>query len=152
MSERNGTGMRFRSQPPEGAGPVFTIEGVTREGEDFAETFHGMAAPTGMMSFRLLAAGASRSASERIAVGVEFIMAVIEPDEEERFSTLVADKRRFVSGETIGQVGKWLIEWYTGRPTLPPSGSPDGRSLTTDTSTEEQPSPASSSTDVPLPG
>jgi hypothetical protein len=146
MSDQNGTGKRFTTQMPDLQGPVFTIEGETRDGTPFAETFHGLPAPTGMMSFKLLAASASRARAERIAVGTEFLLAVIDPDDEDRFAELVADKRRFVSGETIGEVARWLIEWYTGRPTLPPSGSPDGRSETPDTSTDEPASPASTST------
>jgi hypothetical protein len=143
MSESNGTGKHFATQPPGGEAPVFTIDGATRDGEEFTETFRCLAAPTGWMSFKLIAASASRAPAERVAVAVEFILAVIDPDDEDRFSALVGDKRRFVSGETIGEVARWLIGWYTGRPTQPPSGSPDGRPGQQTTSKDDASSPAS---------
>lgn len=93
------------------------------------------AAPAGAM-FDLAAAGLTGTSCRR------FIEAVLADDSDiERFAKVLAQKHDPVSLDDLGDLARRLVEVYTGRPTPPSTGSPDGRSGDGDTSTGLSPSP-----------
>lgn len=92
------------------------------------------AAPAAAM-FDLAATGLSGTACK------QFLEAVLVDDDLERFAKILAAKTDPVSVDDLIDVTRRLVEVYTGRPTRPSTGSPDGRSGTGATSTGPSSSP-----------
>ena len=66
-----------------------------------------------------------------------FVRDVIEPGDEERFDKLRARKHEPVEHDVVMSLAMWLVEVYTGRPTLRSHDSPPGSSTAGSTSTGE---------------
>jgi hypothetical protein len=53
----------------------------------------------------------------------EFFSTVLSVESEKRFNTLLTDKEKIVSVDTLGEIVGWLVEQYTNRPTERPQDS-----------------------------
>jgi hypothetical protein len=66
----------------------------------------------------------ARSQSDDAAVQsetiIKFFEAVLEDESLSRFNSLIEDKNRVVSVETLGEIVAWLMEQYTNRPESQP--------------------------------
>lgn len=74
---------------------------------------------------------------------VDLFAKVMQPDEHTRFRAFVEDPSHLVDADLLCEILNDLMEASAGRPTPPPSGSPDGPSTTGTTSTDDSLSPAS---------
>jgi hypothetical protein len=53
----------------------------------------------------------------------DFFSTVLVDESEKRFNTLLTDKEKIVSVDTLGEIVGWLVEQYTNRPTERPQDS-----------------------------
>jgi hypothetical protein len=97
--------------PATGQGPVFDLGG---------ETFHCLPEPPGLI-FNQCVAAIDKDLMVRTDRAIEFLVGSLVPEDEERFTALLLDKTRLVTSRKLGELFSWLIEAYTGRPTVPPS-------------------------------
>lgn len=79
--------------------------------------------------------------SSRALIG--FMTSALIEEDVPRFLALIEDPDVAIPIDTLGEVVEWLAEELVGFPTLPPSGSPGGRSTNGRTSMVGAPSPAS---------
>lgn len=72
----------------------------------------------------------------------KFIRGCLVVADENAWDELVRQKEEALPPETTRRIFEWLLrKAYTGRPTVPPSGSAAGREATEDGSTEDSSSP-----------
>jgi hypothetical protein len=62
------------------------------------------------------------SASQARAI-TDFFATVLLAESETKFNTLLLDKEKIVSVDTLGEIVGWLVEQYTNRPTERPQDS-----------------------------
>ena len=67
--------------------------------------------------------GDSSDASSQAKAINEFFSTVLTDESEKRFNTLLTDKEKIVSVDTLGEIVGWLVEQYTNRPTERPQDS-----------------------------
>lgn len=67
--------------------------------------------------------------------GVEFVAGCLTQESEDRFRALIHDKVRIVNDFDLAKVVQQLLVEYSGRPTTPPVGSPNGAATIGTTST-----------------
>lgn len=107
---------------------TFDLRGVV-DGEEWTETFEALPAmPVGVLADL---GGWTFPASK----SVEFVAGLLTPESEERFRELVHDKKRIVRDVDLADLVRRLLVEYSGRPTMPPSGSSNGATTTGTTST-----------------
>lgn len=76
--------------------------------------------------------GLDTAEMEGLAAMIELISSVVIDEDRDRFLSLASRKR--ADGELLMQIVQAVIEAQTGRPTVQPSGSPDGQSRTGESS------------------
>lgn len=77
----------------------------------------------------LLQSSAPGSGITPLTTVVHYIeQSLVDDDERGRFRETLADPDVFYDSGVLGAVSNWLAETYNERPTLPPTGSPGGRS------------------------
>lgn len=118
--------------------PTFTVEGVTRKGEEWSETFTCLpVAPAGVLddlssSVSVDDDGVPRVHQMRL---LRFFRGVLEDEDVARFNLLVHDKERMLELTMLAEIMNWLTEELVGHPTTPSSTSGRGRRPTGRTST-----------------
>lgn len=114
------------------------VRGGRRDGQAWEEIFRCLPEPPGeaewlIMSVATPLAGGIGVKAQAI---LRFIQAVLEPDDEDRWQALLADKRRIVPSKTLGDIAGYLIEEYGALPTPRSSGSAPGGPPLSGTQTE----------------
>jgi hypothetical protein len=98
--------------------PVVHVKGRTHDGGEFEETFRCLPElPGGQLLNVVLSADGGIVLQTRAALA--FVESAIVPEDEERWTELVFDKRRIVPAATVARIAHHLIERYIGLPTLP---------------------------------
>jgi len=112
------TDSRFRdfgSGAPVDAAPLsFKLHG---------EEFHCVQQIQGKVLLDLVADSAGDDAAKNAMIIDSFFSSVLLDESFARFNTLLKDKEKIVSVETLAQITGWLIEEYTNRPTERPEVS-----------------------------
>lgn len=121
----NGTRARnlhrdFAPAPIDRESPTFTLNGVD---------FECLPEAPGVALLALYATVDAAIHTKAAAV-IEFMRGVLIEEDVPKFDMMVASKSVVIPMETLLEIMNWLAEVYTDRPTLPPSGSPVGRSAT----------------------
>lgn len=84
------------------------------------EEFNCIPVIPGKTMLEIVAKSSSENAGDQAAVINEFFSHVLVDESLERFNSLVVDKERVVTTETLGEITGWLIEQYTARPEAQP--------------------------------
>jgi hypothetical protein len=162
MSGSNGSMKVFRASEPSGAPIQFGIE-VVRNGRRETHKFRAVPGlPMGALRFIM---GLDESAGEgeeftfkltSVAAGVKLVFDTfrlfLPAAEFERFEALANDPEVAMELELLAEIIGWLIEQYTGRPTVPSSSSGDGRQPSSESSTATSSPAASTSSSSPPSG
>ena len=61
---------------------------------------------------------------------IEFVKGSIVEDDRERFTDMLESDDVVIPLDTLAEIGRWLLETYSARPTQPPSRSSSGRKKT----------------------
>lgn len=86
----------------------------------FDEEFHCVPALPGKVLLDLVAKSSSENSADQAIVINEFFSSVLTAESLIRFNSLVVDKERVVTTETLGEITTWLIEQYADRPNQQP--------------------------------
>jgi hypothetical protein len=86
----------------------------------FDEEFHCVKALQGKVMIDLVAKSQSDNPAEQGQTVVKFFDSVLEDESLGRFNSLLDDKNRVVSVETLGEIIAWLMEQYGNRPESQP--------------------------------
>ena len=86
----------------------------------YDEEFKCIPAIQGKLMLDLVARSQSEDAAVQSETIIKFFEAVLEDESLSRFNSLVEDKDRVVSVETLGEIVAWLMEQYTNRPESQP--------------------------------
>lgn len=97
--------------------------------------------PAGVM----LAVASSSSETSAAQATVDFLNAVLLPESRELFNQRLVDAANPISMTQLTDILGWLMEVYTGRPTVTPSPSPAGPSPSGESSTASSPEMAQTS-------
>lgn len=98
-----------------GAGPdTTTSEKITFQ--IHGETFECIKAVQGKVLLQLVADSGSNDPVIQSATIDKFFSHVLVEESLERFNTLLTDKYKIVTVETLGEITGWLIEQYSDRP------------------------------------
>jgi hypothetical protein len=104
-----------------GTGGEISAEPITFKlhGEDFT------AIPTiqGKVLMDLVTKSQSEDSIEAMGTISSFFNSVLVDESLERFNSLLEDKERIVTMETLGEIVGWLIQEYSGRPNQQPEES-----------------------------
>jgi hypothetical protein len=90
------------------------------------EEFECVPALQGKTFLDLITKSASEDAAIASSVTMEFLESVLLDESLERFNSLIANKEKIVSLETLTEIVGWLIEEYTERPLAQREGSQTG--------------------------
>lgn len=96
----------------------FTLEGVD---------FHCLPDIPGAVLTDFLGDATSDSPGRSAPALVNFITDVLVDEDVQPFLDVVHSKETVIEIELLGEIVTWLVEEYSGRPTVPPSRSPGGR-------------------------
>jgi hypothetical protein len=109
----------FKTAAASAEGPVrFTIDGEVYEAAPVMPA-EALLAVTGLID--------NTSQSAQVQGIVAFLDDALLADSSRRLSERMRSKENPISLQEVAEVGRWLIEEvYTGRPTVPPSGSSTG--------------------------
>jgi hypothetical protein len=80
------------------------------------EEFHCVQVLQGKILLDLVVDASSDAPEAAARVITDFFKYVLQDESYERFSSLLVDKERIVSVETLGEITGWLVEEYTNRP------------------------------------
>lgn len=80
---------------------------------------------SGMQLLKFVAATTQGGAESAVAV-LDFLQAVVLPEDWETFDRVASDPRSGVGPEQLGEIAGWISEIYTGRPTEQSSPSSAG--------------------------
>jgi hypothetical protein len=98
-----------------GAGPdTTTVEAPTFQ--IHGETFECIKAVQGKVLLQLVADSGSSDPVVQSAIIDKFFSHVLTEESLGRFNTLLTDKYKIVTVETLGEITGWLIEEYSERP------------------------------------
>ena len=126
MTDTSGLHREFASPELNGQqGPTFTLRWKAGD-EEHAQTFHCLAQPPGGFVAELFGARAS-TGFYAIAAAARFVRGCLVAQDEEAWDEIIRSKDSIVPYQRIAEILDFLAEAYIGRPTTPPSGSPDGR-------------------------
>ncbi len=162
MSTTNGSMKVFRASERASTPLQFGVECVRLDGTRQVHKFIAPGQlPMGALRF---VTGALGDANEDgtfalrltdAAAGLDMIFGLfakmLPSAEYDRFEALANDPESVIEMETLAEIIGWLIEEYTGRPTVPPSSSGDGRQSTSPSSTETSSPEDSTSSTSPSP-
>lgn len=87
------------------------------------EEFTAIPTIQGKVLMDLVARSQSEDSLEAMKVISTFFDSVLVDESLERFNSLLEDKERIVTMETLGEIITWLIEEYSGRPNQQPEES-----------------------------
>lgn len=150
MSEANGQPRKLFSVDVDldEPGPEFTVEYVLRRsGQETVReerTFRCLSVKRvngPMLLYFYLAA--EEKLETRLKASMDFLTGVVVPEQRQEFKDLLMNPDRQMSADVLVGIMQHLQEVYADRPTSAPSGSPDGRSGTEDTSQADASSPES---------
>jgi hypothetical protein len=74
----------------------------------------------GKVLMDLVSRSQSEDPNEALGVINSFFSKVLVDESLERFDSLLEDKNRIVTMETLGEIIAWLVEEYSGRPNQQP--------------------------------
>lgn len=86
----------------------------------YDEEFHCVKSLPGKVLLDMVAKSTSESSADQASMINEFFSHVLQNESYERFNTLIVDKERVVSAETLGEITGWLVEQYADRPNPQP--------------------------------
>ncbi|NBU22559.1 MAG: hypothetical protein EBS38_01380 [Actinobacteria bacterium] len=86
----------------------------------FDEEFNCVPALPGKVLLDIVAKSASADVVEQASMITEFFGSVLTAESLIRFNTLIVDKDRIVTTDTLGEITGWLIEQYADRPEAQP--------------------------------
>lgn len=115
-------------------------------GDDPYEFFATAQAPAAAL-LKIAAASASddEDGANVMQATVDFLDSVLLEASREKFAERMSSADSPITLAQIGEIVKWLVEEYAGRPTDSPSPSPAGQSDNGDNSTVSSPSTVSTS-------
>ena len=91
------------------------------------EEFHCVPVLQGKLLLDLVVDSASEAPEAAAKVITSFFKQVLKDESFTRFDTLLSDKEKIVSVETLGEITGWLVEEYTNRPEEQPELSSPGQ-------------------------
>jgi hypothetical protein len=108
-----------------GAGGVQNTDPISFKlyGEDF-ECVKNL---QGNALLSLVAKAGSGNATDAADTIKDIFSKALLAESYERFEKLIDDKDKIVTVETLGEITAWLVEQYSGRPTLGPEQSQSGQ-------------------------
>lgn len=89
----------------------------------YDEEFFCVSQVQGKILMDLVAAASSQENGNSLEIVEKFFQTVLFDESYVRFSSLLVDKERIVTVETLGEITGWLIEEYTSRPESEPEDS-----------------------------
>ena len=92
----------------------------------YGETFRCQSAIQGTALLRFISKAGSDDADESADSVLEFLRLAIAPADREKFEELTNSEETIVPLESLAEIMEWLVEQYSGRPTVPPSPSEPG--------------------------
>lgn len=101
-----------------GAPSVEEAEPITFKLHD--EEFHCVKALPGKVLLDMVARSSSEDTADQASMINDFFTHVLVDESYERFNSLIVDKERIVSAETLGEITGWLVEQYGDRPNPQP--------------------------------
>lgn len=101
-----------------GAPSVEGSEPITFKLHD--EEFHCVKALPGKVLLDMVARSSSENTADQASMINDFFTHVLVDESYERFNSLIVDKERIVSAETLGEITGWLVEQYGDRPNPQP--------------------------------
>jgi hypothetical protein len=84
------------------------------------EEFHCIKAVQGKALLDMVARSSSSDPADQARVIDDFFTNVLVEESLVRFNSLLTDKERIVTTETLADITSWLIEQYTDRPNQQP--------------------------------
>ena len=84
------------------------------------EEFHCVKALPGKVLLDMVARSNSDNSADQASMINEFFSHALINESYERFNSLIVDKERVVSAETLGEITGWLVEQYGDRPNPQP--------------------------------
>lgn len=87
------------------------------------EEFHCWPNLQGSVLLELAVGTSDQDGGAAVRTMTEFFDSALMPESLTRFNTLLKDKEKIVSVETLAEITSWLVEEYSERPTQEPSGS-----------------------------
>jgi hypothetical protein len=96
----------------------------------YGETFRCQPAIQGTALLRFISKAGSDDANESADSVLEFLHLAIAPTDRERFAALTTSDETVVPLESLASIMEWLVEQYSGRPTVPSSPSEPGDTTT----------------------
>lgn len=93
----------------------------------YNEDFYCHPVIQGKVVLELATLSESDNGSDSATALLKFFSRVLMPESHERFEKLAEDPERIVSINTLSEIVQWLVEEYTGRPTLGLEHSLDGQ-------------------------
>lgn len=82
----------------------------------FDEEFNCVRALPGKVLLDIVAKSASKDPVEQASMITEFFGSVLTAESLIRFDSLIVDKEKIVTTETLGEITGWLVEQYADRP------------------------------------
>lgn len=106
-------------------------------GPDAEDRFHCIPqCPAGiLLDLATKAGGAEATTDSQVEAFIEFLEKMLVKEDRVRFKKRLRDPDRPIDFITLNEIGGWLMEQYTSRPSQTPSASPAGQPSTGDTST-----------------
>lgn len=101
-----------------GAPSVEESEPITFKLHD--EEFSCVKALPGKVLLDMVARSNSDNSADQASMINEFFSHALVDESYERFNSLIVDKERVVSAETLGEITGWLVEQYGDRPNPQP--------------------------------
>ena len=84
------------------------------------EEFQCVSALPGKVLLEMVAKSNSESASDQATMVSDFFSHALVDESLERFNSLISDKEKVVTTETLGEITGWLVEQYADRPNPQP--------------------------------
>ena len=84
------------------------------------EEFHCVSALPGKVILDIVSKSSSDSTVDQANMITDFFSRALVEESLERFNSLIVDKERIVSAETLGEITGWLVEQYADRPNQQP--------------------------------
>lgn len=84
------------------------------------EEFHCVKALPGKVLLDMVSRSASENSADQASMINEFFAHALVEESYERFNSLIVDKERVISAETLGEITGWLVEQYGDRPNPQP--------------------------------
>lgn len=97
----------------------------------YGETFKCVPSLQGRTLLQFISDSGDNESPDKGANAVlDFFNSALTKADRERFIELTSDDDTVVPLESLAEIMEWLVEQYSGRPTLPPSPSESGELIT----------------------